>query len=204
MLASNELKPIKDYLPQSPKPAPEIPYNGYPRWYGLVVEPAQEVRSAELFKHVNVHVYLPQFFKSYCRRGGLRYRRPCAVLPGLLFVPTDMIDAADNRDDILEFGHVRAFLRMPGAVGILTKADIDEIRRIEAKLNMPDKPVDAHGAELQVGQRVRFIDPRHERLFGNAIVFEVASDKRIGVEVSALIGDGPQKCYVTAAEIEVV
>lgn len=199
MLAPNGLKPIADYLPPTPKAAPDKPYSGYPYWLGLIVEPAMEVRSAELLKRVNVHVYLPQFFKSYCRRGGKRYRRACAVLPGILLCPVEMLDI-DNRNDILEWGHVVGFIHGAGSMAMLTKADVECIRRIEAKLNLPDHPVDARGQELKKGARVRFIDPTANRLFGESVVFEVASDNRIGVEGEGLFG----KTYTTAAEIEVM
>lgn len=199
MLAAQTLKPIEPYIPPAPKSAPDKPYSGFPWWVGLVVEPAMEVQSAELLKRVNVHAYLAQFYKWYCRRGGKRYRRACAVIPGILFCPTEMLEI-DNRDEILDWGHVMGFVRGAGGMAVFSKGDIECIRRIEAKLNMPDNPVDARGTEIKIGMRARFIDPQAARLFGEGTIFEVASDNRIGVNGEGLFG----KTYTTSAEIEVI
>lgn len=200
MLAAQTLKPIEPYIVSTaPKAAPDKPYSGFPWWVGLVVEPAMEVQSAELLKRVNVHAYLPQFFKSYCRRGGKRYRRACAVLPGILLCPIEMLQI-ENRDEILDWGRVVGFVRGAGRMAVFSKTDVECIRRIEARLNMPDNPVDARAKEIKIGARVRFIDPQEAALFGELTVFEVASDNRIGVEGEGLFG----KTYTTSAEIEVM
>lgn len=185
-----------------PTPAPEVDYDGYPTWFVLLVEPNREAKSAEWLKRLNVHAYLPQFKKSGCRRGGIRFRRDVAVMPGLLFVPTPMLDI-ENRAQVLDWARVRGWIKTGGVPIILDKDDIEDIRRIEAKLNSPDKPVDARGEEIHLQAKVRFIDPRNTRLFGEGMVFEVAGDKRIGVEVSGLFG-GLTKTYIAADEIEVL
>lgn len=173
-------------------------YSGFPKWNALRVRPGHEHKSAERLEDLRVYVYLPLFKKSCCRRGGLRERRDCAVMPGLLFVPIEMVDDIDDRDGCFDWAGVHEVLAM-----LLTKHDVDELRRIEAKLNKPDHPVDAVGREIQIGQAARFVDPRSVRLFGEAAVFEVASFNRIGLEVSGLFG-GLTKVYVTADEIEVM
>jgi hypothetical protein len=185
-----------------PTPAPEVDYNGYPTWNALLVEPNREAKAADWLKKVNVHVYLPMFKKSGCRRGGIRYRRDCAVMPGLLFCPTIMLEMG-NRQRIFDWARVRGFIKTAGVPIVLTKADVELIYRMEAKLNDPDSPVDARGVEIHAGSKVRFINPRHTRLFGEGTVFEVARDKRIGVEVSGLFG-GLTKTYIAADEIEVL
>lgn len=192
----------KPFLPQGYEPPPARVYSGYPEWFVLRVDANSETRPADWLKRVDVHVYLPSFKKSHCRRGGLRYRRLSAVMPGLLFVPCEMIEIP-NRDEIFEWAGVYGLLARDGRPLCLIKSDIDEIRRIEAKLNKPESPVDAVGKELEQGQRVRFIDPRTVRLFGEGVVFEVVSDHRIGVEVQGLFG-GPTKTYISADEIEVM
>jgi hypothetical protein len=192
----------KDWFQQQPTSAPDlVDYTGFPTWNVLMVEPAREVKSAEWLKRLNVHVYLPLYQKSYCRRGGLRYRRDCAVMPGLLFAPTEAVDI-ENRERVFDWSRVRGFIKLAGVPIILSKDNIERIRRIEAKLAKPDNPVDARGNEIHEGTAARFIDVGNTRMFGEAVVFDVASDKRIGVTVSMF--GGQQKLYISADEIEVL
>lgn len=186
-----------------PKPAPDIDYSGFPIWCVLVTEPNREQKAADWLKRVNVHVYLPMFSKRVGRPRGRCAFRQYAVLPGLLFVPAEMIQI-DNRDEVFDWARVRGFL--PGASTTsakLSKADVERIRRIEAKLNHPEHPVDARAVEIKPGSHIRFLDRRDVSLFGEGTVFEVAHERRIGVEVAGLFGR-TVRVYVPATEIEVM
>ena len=184
-----------------PRPAPERDYSGFPLWHVLRTVPGREKRAAERLEDVNVFVYLPLFHARRAWRGGRRVAQQRAVMPGLLFVPQEVV-AIDNWRHVFAWARVD-FLCRQGAPLLLTKGDVERVRRMEAKLNRPDNPVDAHGAEIKIGARVRFIDAADERLFGDGVVFAVASEHRIGVWVSGLFG-GVVKAFVPAAEIEVM
>lgn len=187
---------------KEPKPAPRRDYAGYLQWAVLrVTKPSGERAAAERLERLEVYPYWPFFNRRICLRGGLRRSVMVPVFPGLLFIPTEMLDFA-NRDEVFDFCNV-AFLKLAGRPMMLPKADVELIRRIQGKLSMPESSVDAKGNEIKVGQRVRFIDPQKVRMFGDGTVFEVAHDRRIGVEISGLFG-GPQKYYDESAEIEVI
>ena len=183
-------------------PAPEArEYTGFPKWAAL--NAGYEKRSADLLLRVNVLVYWPHFMRSICRRGRLRKRVETACMPRMLFVPLEMIDV-ENRDQVFAWAKIDGFVKRDGKPIILTKSDIEEIRRLEAKKNSPENPVDAKGNEIRKKQHVRFINPTTALLFGDGgEVFEVAGDNRIGVYVAGLF-NGLTKGYFPADELEVI
>jgi hypothetical protein len=180
---------------------PDLKYSGFPWWHALTVEPNGERKSAELLRKVGVHVYLPTYSKKICRRGAIGGRRLCAVMPGLLFVPQEMMQIR-RRDEIMKHAHIRGYLRAAGGyLARIRKDQIEVIREIEAKLNivvsLTKKP------EFKIGQRVRFLKDIYAAFLGEAIVFEVANDHRIGISGPMLFGSA-QKIYIPASEIEAV
>jgi len=188
-------------LADQPAATPDVEYSGFPWWHALTVEPNGERKSAELLRKVNVHVYLPLFSKKICRRGSKSGRRECAVMPGLLFVPAEMMQIR-RRDETLKWARIRGFLRAAGGyLAQIRKDQIEIIREIEARLNMPPQMIKK--VEFKIGQRVRFLNGVYSAFLGEASVFEVASDHRIGISGPMLFGSAI-KIYVPASEIEAV
>ena len=181
--------------------APYLEYSGFPWWHALTVEPNGERKSADMLRKVNIHVYLPTFSKKICRRGSVTGRRSCAVLPGLLFVPAEIMQIG-RRDETLKWARIRGFLRAAGGyLAQIRKDQIEIIREIEAKLNIP--PSLTKKVEFKIGQPVRFAKDLYSAFLGEATVFEVASDHRIGITGPMLFGRAI-KIYVPASEIEAV
>jgi len=185
--------------PCEPQPVPE--YSGFPLWHALLVEPNRERWSAEALMRVNVHVYLALYQISYFRCG-VRRTRQKPVIPGLLFVPTEYVDIP-RRDEVFKWARVHGFMRSGNGPSRVTKADVERIRVMEGKLNRPDEPCDVRGKPLEVGQEVRFLDPKDWNVFGDGIVVEVASFNRIGVETRRLFGRAIT-IYTPSSEIEVL
>lgn len=177
-------------------PLPEVvDYSGYPEWLALMTQPAKETHAAELLKRVNVHVYLALFSKQSRRARGVCCHRQCPVLPCMLFVPSEFLDH-DRRDEVLEWAGVR----MHRMLRPITKDEIELIRDVEARLN---RRLTKKMSSFVIGGKVRFYDERWAYSFGEATVFEIASENRIGVTVPELFGR-PTKVYVPATEIEAI
>jgi transcription antitermination factor NusG len=119
-------------------------------------------------------------------------------MPGLLFIPCGALDIPRWKE-VLEYAHIRGLVRVSAdQPARLSKAHIEIIREIEAKLNLPPE---RKGVLFTVGQRVRFANEVYAAFWGTAVVFEIASEARIGVMVEKAIG-GHTKAYVPASEIE--
>lgn len=172
-------------------------------WLVFRVQPNKETKSQAWLKDRSIFSYLPTYRKFRCTWTGRRQWSNHAVLPGLLFVPAVMT-WIDWFEKAMEWANVNGKLKGPGGHAVELKlSHIETIMRIEAKLNKPDNPVDAKGAEIKIGDRVQFIDRRNEQVFGEPVVFEVAGYNRIGVRANGLFG-GAVKVYVPSAEIVVM
>jgi hypothetical protein len=207
MLARTDLKPLSAYLGQivgyvkraAPRrSASSYSYADFKWWHALLVPPNREENTAKWFEISDVFVYWPTFIYQARSRGKLHYPRRHAVMPGLMFLPEDMM-AIERRDEILEYGHSRGFIRASsGLPARLSKTDIEIIMQIEAKLNLPPE---RKGVLFHVGEQVCFTNELYAAFWGTGVIFEIASEARIGLEVEKVIG-GPTKVYVPAAEIE--
>jgi len=174
-------------------------YNGFPWWHGLLVQPNSERKAADWLRRVNVYPYVPTFTKQV--RCGVRSRahraKLCAALPGMIFIPQEMMDMP-RRDEVFDYAGVRGYIRTTdGSPKPISKADIELIRLMEAKLNLPPE---AKGTFFKVGQGVQFTGDILSS-WGTGTIFAIASESRIGVEVKALFGR-TTKVYVPASEIE--
>lgn len=179
-------------------PEPERDYTGFPAWYALLVEPNREEKSAHRLARLHAHPYLPQFRKQVWCRGKVHVHRLTAVIPGMLFVPIETIRDLWG-DDLCAYAHVRGCLhRGDGFPAELTKADIEIIREMEAKLNLPPQ---CQAATVRLGQVVRFLNDLYAAFWGKGTVVELANANRVGVEVANLFGRAV-KVYVPASEIE--
>lgn len=183
------------FTPAPCAPIPELDYSGFPAWVALLTEPGHEMRSAELLKRVNIHVYLALFLKQSRRARGICCHRQCVVLPCMMFVPVEFLDH-DQRDRVLEWAGVRIHRMLRP----ISKDEIELIRDVEARLN---RRLTKKMGSFAIGGRVRFYDEKWAYSFGDAEVFEIASENRIGVMVPSLFGRAT-KVYVPATEIEAI
>lgn len=191
------LAKIQDHLPKF-EPAPLPDFDGAEVWHMLRVIPMQELRVAERLKVGNLLVYVPTFSKQFRLRGRLHGHRLYAAITGMLFMPQAFL-ATPRRRELFDFARVQDFVRSGGGeVAKLTKRDIELIRIMEAKLNLPPE---SKGVLLKVGQRVTFRDPLFAYGWGDARIFEIDGPTRIGVEVPGLFGCGA-KVWVPESEIE--
>jgi hypothetical protein len=168
-------------------------------WHVLLTAPNHETAAAEWLQEQSAAlIYLPLFARQVRCRGRKHHVRLCAVIPGMLFAPVEIMEMA-RRDEVLEFAGVRDFIRgSNGDPARVSEGEIDKIRVIEAKLNLPPE---AKGVLFKKTQEVRFRDEVLNAFWGSGIIFEIASETRIGVEVKTLFGR-PGKVYVPASEIE--
>lgn len=179
-------------------PAPDVVdiRERFARWYIMLTAPNREQKAAERLERLHVPIYLPMFTKQVNGRGRLHLPRLCAVIPGMLLAPCE-IASLDNRDDALEWAGVLDFIRTgDGLPYVTTKDDVERIRIMEAKLNLPPE---AKGVLFKVGQAVRF--KSDFSFWGKGTIFEIASEARIGLWVERLFGR-TCKVYAPASEIE--
>lgn len=170
-----------------------------PWWHALLVPPNREVKSKEWLERFMPEVYLPSYSKVVRGiRGRLSGRRSCAAIPGMLFAPVEALDIPRRRE-VFDYARVRGFMRSSdGLPQIIHLRDIDRIKVLEARLNLPPE---AKGTFFRLKQRVQFVDGLFDSWRG--MVFEIASEARIGVEVDYLFGR-KTKVYVPASEIEAI
>lgn len=187
---------LKDFMPIEP-PAPVPNYEGASTWYMLRVAPMSEIRAAERLKVGSVFVYLPTFSKMVRRRGRMHFHRLYAAITGMLFLPDEMLDVP-NRRALFDFARIQDFVRVGANPARLTKQDIELVRIMEAKLNLPQA---AKGVLFKVGQKVTFTDPLFGANWVSGIIFAIDGPTRIGVEVPGLFGCGA-KVWVPESEIE--
>lgn len=196
MLARTETKPIAAYLP-----VPEVVSEQvlFPWWCAVVVKASRERKIADwMDEKLGITPYWPHFTRQIRYRGRMHVPSLSAVVPGLLFVPEAFLHHA-RRDEILDFIRSHGFLKTTdGDIARLSKGQIETIRVIEAKLNLPPE---RKGVLFKIGQKVEFTDPLIGYSWGTGVVVEIASPTRIGVEVKKLFGR-TTKVYVPASEIE--
>jgi hypothetical protein len=208
MSVTAELKPIAPYVGQivgyveierERARSQAADYSEFSHWHAMLVGTNREEKAAEwLREKIGLVVYWPNFPVLTRLRGKLTHQRLRSMLPSLMFAPTDMLFALPRRDEVLRHAHVYGFI--PDRVGRVRKADIERIRELEAKLNLPS-PQGKIG--FRIGQQVCFVNALYRAFLGTALVFEVASRARIGVEVQKLFGR-VTRMYVPASEIEPV
>lgn len=177
---------------------PERVYSGFPWWHALLVKSNKEEAAAQWLMRVRVFVYLPTFMSHIHCRGKIHRSRLRAAMPGLLFVPDEMIEQW-HRDDVLDHAPIYGFVRAPGGdPARMPKSEIEKVRLLEAKLNLPPA---AKGVIFKVGQQVRFVEGSTFEDLGTARILEIASESRIRVQGPKLFG-GVRPFWVPASEIE--
>ena len=172
-------------------------YQGFREWHILLVQPSSEQRAAKWLKRRYIDVYLPTFTRQVCRRRGTRRPQLYAAIPGYLFVPREIVEIA-GWANIHDAPDVRGFIRdSEGHPAIVSKAAIEMIRIIEAKLNLPPE---RKGVLFTKNQQVRFKDSLYWHWKGP--IKEIVSEGRIGIEVN-LFGRATL-VYAPASEIEAI
>lgn len=173
----------------------------FPWWYALICEAGREFRAFSWIRRLDVTAYVPCFGAQQNTRGR-RHRmvlRP--MIPGMVFVPGEY-QTRPRRDELEACAHIYGCVTgANGAAARIAKSDIEIIRQIEGRINLPihvEAPIIIRG-----GDRVRFRDDLWAARWGIGKVFDVAKAPRIGVEVERLIGRAG-KIYVPASEIEVL
>jgi hypothetical protein len=173
----------------------------FPWWVALRVEPLRERKSADWLERLaGVTVFLP-LFPRQVRCFGNRHRQVMyPVLPGLLFVPTD-VWTIGSREELFDMARVHGYLHHhDGQPHMISKADIDVLRDIEGRLNLPPPP-GIKGTDFRPGDQVQFVNPLWNAMFGEGRVLDVVNPARIGVEVQKMFGER-RTIYLPASEIE--
>lgn len=184
-----------------PSPPPLRPYTGFPFWHALLVEAGHEIKSAEWLARVRVSAYVPIYAKQINLRGRAHGARLFAMLPGMLLVPCEMMDIP-RRAEVFELCRVYGFVRTAGGhPAMLTKADVEVIRRIESDLNRVPLEPEADWRKWKIGDQAKFKDATYAAFFGYGTIFEIANEGRIGLEVVKLFGR-KTRVYVAASGIE--
>ena len=190
------MQKLRDFVPDTPL-APLPAFAGAQSWRVLRVTPMREVRTAERLKIGNLLAYLPTYSKKVRRRGSMHCHRLYAAVVGMLFIPDEMLDVP-RRDELFEFAGVHGFFRVGLEPVRLSRDDIEKVRIMEAKLNLPPE---AKGVLFKTGQEVRFTSDLFAYSWCGGKIFEIVDEARIGVEVAGLFGC-TVRVYVPASEIE--
>ena len=193
-----------DALPSNPWPRRRDADDGvlHPWWIALQVAGGRECWASRWFMRRKIVSYVPVVATKTPLRGKKHHRlyfHP--ITPGLIFVPAEFTSLA-RRTEIEGYAHVYGYLKTGGEISRISKGDIEIIRDIEAKLSMPPPPAKRVKVPT-VGDRVRFRNSLYAKSLGRGIVFQVASNARIGVEVERLVGRAG-RIFVPAHEIEVM
>jgi transcription antitermination factor NusG len=149
------------------------------RWYILLIEPQQEVRSYTCLKSYGLKVYLP-LIPCLTTRGVRRTKvtvyRP--MMRGYLFV--DEGSLAEGMMHIERMPAVHRFLQIGSRYATVPNGQMERVRHIEQELAKP-KPFQSI---WDVGEVVRINDGAFWGL--SATIVDLANGERIRVEVSLL------------------
>ncbi len=188
---TGNLAQVRDALDQMRGQSLESQRQPYPflQWFMVVVRPGHDQQAADSFRRNGVRAYWP----NYERIQTVRYRsngnRPqqrlylTPLMPGYVFSPAGVTQ--EDFTQIIErvVGVVKVVRTFSGAPLLLSEADIEIIRRIEAGLNTPDPIKPIHN--YKTGEKVRFVDDIVDRWPGGKIV-KLARDGRISVELDLM------------------
>lgn len=176
---------------------PEPTYNGFLSWLVLLAEPNREIKSAQWLSRRNLWTYAPNYPRMIRTRGKAHRHRLYSCIPGYLFIPTVVLDTGHGWDYLHQAPGVRGWIKdCHGAPATISKAHVEVIREIEAKLNLPPE---AKGVMFKMGEWVRVIKDDIFWQWTGPIV-EIAREGRIGVEVN-LLGRATV-VYASASQIE--
>ncbi len=188
---------VRDLVQPRPLPA----YDGFPWWRALLVKSSGEMKAAKWLHRVQIFPYAPTFTRHVHWRGKIHHARQHAVIVGMIFVPERYLDSVSVEAwrAVSELAGIYGEMRgTAGEMARISKSDIEEVRRMEADLNLPQEAI---GVEFKVGQEVRFKDGSLWQGWNGGTVFDIVDVCRIGVEIPKLFGCGAP-VYVPASEIE--
>jgi hypothetical protein len=161
-------------------------YSGYPWWHALLVPGGKEERAAKRLQRLHVFAYLPTYAKRIGQRCRNNRLKLYPIIHGMLFVPVEMMETT-RRDEMFELCHVIGYLHATdGLPALISKADIETIRDLEARENLPAPKVAA--LRFEIGQKVRFKERDLAEFWGKGLVKAIAKNGRITVNVAKLLG----------------
>lgn len=183
----------------APPADPVIDFNTPRTWHLLTINPARARQITGWLQRAKLWVYWPNFTMQTRSRCGSRRPKQVSVIHGYLPLAVHA-ERADTWRVVSSTPGIRGYLRdEQGHPAKVRESEIEEIRRIEADLNMA--PLQAAYAAFPVGTTVRFISSRLWA-WDCSQVIGVADDGRISVEV-VLFGR-PVAMWVMANEIEAI
>lgn len=170
-------------LPEAHKP---IAYDGFPWWAVVRTKSMREEHAAEWLQRVDIYPYLPQYSTKVRCRGLHSHRHVMrAAIPGLLFVPVDMLKF-DRRDELFNLAGIYGVLTgADGSWQLVPKLEMQKVYLLEAKLNLPPESM---GHFFKIGQKVRFKDESEWASWIGGEVVEFVDEIRIKVMVPGLFG----------------
>jgi len=154
------------------------------KWYALLTFANRERSAAEWIKRgSHAWIYWPNMVIQVPDGRGGRRAQLQSIIPGYLFMAADL-DDGDPWDVVHETPGIHGFVRNgTGHAAHLTDQDIEIIRNIEGKENLPLDPRTAH--RFKIADKVQFCDD----LFGRwpvGKVHRLDDDGRIVVTISLL------------------
>jgi transcription antitermination factor NusG len=187
------LEQVRDAVIAQTEPAPlslreqqRFPYKG---WYAVIVRAQREQDAADGFRRANVSAYWPNFERLIPAGHRRRYARFSPIFPGMIFSPVADLNLFWMA--VQRITYVLNVVRKEGGLpAMLSNADIEKIRNIEAGENNPPEVKPIHN--FKVGQKVRFTDESPVQWPPGKII-ELAADGRITVEVYLMMRFVPIK-----------
>lgn len=150
-------------------------------WAALIARPSKEQDAMDRLKEYKLFAYWPCYLKQQNCGSGRRRSIFTPVIPGYIFIA---VREGSNQDP---WGVVR---QTPGVIGyvrngfgspaLLSDADIEVIRNIEGRLNIPPPAELVH--TFKVGDKVHFLDDIYKQ-WPHGKVKALAEGNRISVEV---------------------
>lgn len=155
------------------------------KWFALLTFANRERSAADWIKTRSAHVwvYWPNFVAQQASGRGGRRADLRSIIPGYLFMAAD-VDDGDPWNIVHETPGIHGFVRNgKGNAAHLTDQDIEIIRTIEGKENLPQDPKTAH--RFRVGDKVQFCDDMFGRWPAGS-VHALDNDGRLEVWVPML------------------
>lgn len=168
-------------------------------WHLLTIDPARPRIITEWLQRAKLWVYWPNFTVQLRCRGGMRRSKQVSVIHGYLPLAVHA-ERQDTWQVISTTPGIRGYMRDEcGHPAVVRECEIEEIRRMEADLNMA--PQQAAYAAFPMGTKIKFTSARL-LAWDCAEVIEVADDGRIRVKVMLFGRHVPM--WVMANEIEAI
>jgi transcription antitermination factor NusG len=162
------------------------------QWVALTARPSREIEAADWLKRTRLFAYWPNKV-TQIRMGsgaaGMPSRRRAvyrAIIPGYIFAAQRLGNTAHPCNLIGQVPGLIGFVRgFDGGPALLRQRDIEIIRHIEARENMPPPAPSEVSKKFKFGDKVRFIDDIYSE-WPPGVVKQLYSDDRIAIDVPLL------------------